>query len=822
MKATWKVAGVEKAFKRLTIDENVSSIGTWSAVRDEVEDLAPFSPITVEREGITIFGGRIERPDIDFSRAGSEIRPGGFDYTIKLTDYLTPQKPIANKTTDEALEILLENTPFTRNIIDEFGYITDPTVYDTTCEFLEFAFYDTCIEFLHTTEIITEVDLAGNTLPASPALRCCFWTDTGVNRRMYIFYKSGGNLKYRFSNDCGATWSAEANPIGGPIAVPTANWSVVWYNSKVYLFLEDGVGGNTDFWRGTIDDDDGEVHLGLIAGNIFANGIRAGPIFDNEGHIWVIEDTVGNGDVWENINDGAPLSWSNEFTAQRVAKLLLPRAADAGDIWIIEFDAGDLELWYWDESLGAPEIEDSTIVNEPDFVAIGGAQNADYTVHIAWKDNTNNIFYDWKTEAGAWNGVQTFGIGGSTDNCFQISADRGVSAYIFAISAAGFQSMKIKSGVATAWNSIAGVAPGAPFFTQSPQTGLWDGELAVFGITLDTDDDLWYALLDPFGIRIDRGLATGYFLTNTITAGGFFVRWGYCAADGIEVPTTDWSVRLAADDSLLGTGGQKVTFDMDIASGNTAEEDIKIRADMTDSVTDPYVDEISFSEKIDSVTMELDFEDVYTGMLKWVALSGAEFWLDSSDELQVAYTRGSDKSNLVFLKNSKTSDYPAIEPNIKVISRNPDWAPFANAIKVIGAEGPPRVEAEVTDQPSIDEHGEHWYCHRDPDIQTTQMAETVGAIQLARRNTVIDRIRAVILDEYDPTDIEIGDNVWVVAEFGDDVATKLNASMRVVSLNRSWGPDGEQVSLELINLISASEYWAHLVTIADLTRWVTA
>jgi len=268
--------------------------------------------------------------------------------------------------------------------------------------------------------------------------------------------------------------------------------------------------------------------------------------------------------------------------------------------------------------------------------------------------------------------------------------------------------------------------------------------------------------------------------------------------------------------------GQKVPFDIDLAGVDPVETTIKFLVDMTDTGTDPYIYYINFSERIDELTMELDFEDAYTGMLKWVTLSGGEFWLDGAGVLHVAYRRGSDKSDRVILKNSKTGDYPEVEPNIKVVSRDPDWAPFANAIKVIGAEGAPRIEAEIKDQPSIDEHGEHWYCHRDPDIQTVQMAETVGAIQLVLRNTVIDRIRAVILDEYDPTDISIGDNVWVVAEFGDDVATKLNASMRVVSLTRSWGPDGEQVSLELINLISASEYWAHLVTIADLTRWVTA
>jgi len=815
MNAAWLVAGVEKVFKRLTIDENVSAIGTWSAVRNVVEDLAAFSEITVEREGIQIFGGRIERPGIDFSRAGSEIRPGGFDYTIKLTDYLTPQSSIVDTATAAALATLISNTPFSLDIIDTFGYITDPLILDTTCEFLYFDFYNTCIEFLRTEEDSTEVDTDVNVLP-DPEYRAAFFYD-GVTRREYAFYGTGGTLRYRWSDDCGVTWSAE---IDTTLAIVGNNFSVAWYDSKVYVFLEDA-GGNTDFYRGTINDGTGAVTLGLIAGNIFANWMRSGPFFTPNGNIWVVENTGGNNDAWESINDG--VAWNNRFTGTEVLWYMLPKS-DGEDMWLIEFDVGNthLELWDWDKSLTT-----QAYVNQiRDFAGdlldhVAGCQNAEFKIHLAYCDNNNELFYRGSSVAGVWGterSVSTNMVVLGTA-AFHICADRYLYAYIGVIDNAGFRVAKASE---TTWAApVAGLSEQGPN-VSAPATGLWDGEVGCFFSLIGFDDDLWFYLMDPVGIRIDGGLVIGYFLTNTITAGGTFVRWGYCAADGVEVAGTDWSVRLAADDSLLGTGGQKVTFDMDIASGNTAETSIKIRADMTDLGTDPYIEEISVSEKVDEVTFELDFEDVYTGMLKWAALSGAEFWLDSADVLHVAYARGSDKSDRVILKNGKTGDYPEVEPNIKVVSRDPDWAPFANAIKVIGAAGPPRIETEVKDQPSIDEHGEHWYCHRDPDIQTVQMAETVGAIQLALRNTVIDRIRAAILDEYDPTDISIGDNVWVVAEFGDDVATKLNASMRVVSLTRSWGPDGEQVSLELINLISASEYWAHLVTIADLTRWVTA
>ena len=357
---------------------------------------------------------------------------------------------------------------------------------------------------------------------------------------------------------------------------------------------------------------------------------------------------------------------------------------------------------------------------------------------------------------------------------------------------------------------------------QTPRTCLQDGEVAVFLTYVDSIPFAHFRVFGPTGIRLIRGQANGWFRSTTITASAGIIQWGYCVGDGIELDDCDWSVLKAATNALLGTGGQHVPFDIDAATGGTAETDIKIRVDLTDTGVDPYVFFLAVSEVIDEITLDLDYEDVYTAMRKWIALSGGEIWLDKNDVLHVAATRGSDKSDRIILKNSKTSDYPDVEPNIMVVSRDPDWAPYANAIVVLGAgTGDDRIEAEVRDQPAIDEWGEHWYCHRDPDLQTVGTAYTAGVLELARRSVVMDRITAVILDEYDPGDIGIGDTVRVVAEFGDDVATKLDADMRVVSMTRSWDVGGEHVTLELINLVLASEYWRYLTSISDLMRWIT-
>jgi len=826
MNAAWKVAGVEKTFKRLMIDEKVAAIGTWSAIRAEIEDLTAFSLITVERGGIEIFGGRIERPGIDFSRRGSEIRPSGFDYTIQLTDYLTPQASINDLTTDAALAILLENTPYIGaylDIIDTFSYITDPMVYETSLEFLQFDFLDACIEFDpdDPPEIEDVTRVGAITSMGFTEGRTCFFYD-GDTRRFYVWYVEGGVLFYDHSVD-GDTWIRRNSGVtpGGD------RWSVAWFNSKVWLFEYDGV--NTDFWRGTIADG-----TGIIAwdggfnpvNDIFAGQIKAGPVFDDDGHIWIIRDSA-NGIAYESINNGA--AWNPIFTASANTIIwgILPVGTDGDMYTFVENTAtDDLEEWQW--TLGAHTFQ--VIIHDMPagvfIINLDCASNADYTPNVAWHDDDDNFDWAWKPNGG-WAlitleaGVIWY-LAGNIN--MMLGCDGGLCAYPAMIGNFGFRIYKIKNGALVSTTTTPGTIA-QPENIQCPRSSLQDGKTAVFlQYEWAAQHDNKFMLWHPTGIRLNKGETTGWVRTDSIDAADppNFIKWGYCAAEGIQLVDTDWSVRLPADNSLLGTGGQKVAFDIDIASGGTAETSIKILVDFTDTGEDPYVSEISVSENIDEVTFELDFEDVYTGMKKWAALAGAEFWIDSAGVLHVAYARGSDKSNLVVLKNSKTSDYPEIEPNIKVVSRNPDWAPYANAIYVIGAAGTPRIEADVKNQPSIDVYGEHWYCHRDPDIQSVPMAYTVGAIELARRNTVIDRIRAVILDEYDPKDIEIGDVVWVVAEFGDDVATKLNAAMRVVSLNRSWGTGGEQVSLELINLIAATEYWAHLVTVSDLTRWVTA
>ena len=833
MKATWKVGGDEKVFKRLDIVESVSEIGDWSAERDEVENLVAFTTITVEREGVEIFGGRVERPGIDFSRAGSEIKPSGFDYTIKLTDYLAPKASIVDTPTAAALATIITNTPFALSIESAFSYISDLITFETTLEFLGFTFSNACIEYdLEETELDHTIRLNAVSSLGFGGGSSCFYYD-GATKRFYVFYidVTGDDLYYEHSVD-GVNWIQVDTGLNPRHTGEHERWSVAWYNNKVWLFVMDDDLPHTDLWRGTINDGTGTIAWDggfNPVNNIFSDNIQAGPVFDDTGHIWVIQDDGLANHGYESTDNGATwnLRFSGDpFPVNETILGILPVGVD-GDMYVFVMDApnGDLEEWLWDRSAGTftfqVKIEDIDA-----FIAQNAfdcASFIDYVPALVWETQSGadaGLWYADKT-GGAWNTHQLIDVNliikGNPG--VSISCDQGITAYVFANIADGPK--------AVAYKIIAGV-PGPQIdlgfsgFVQSPRTCLQDGEILVFLEYLDASLYPHFRIFGPTGIRLTRGQANGWFRSTTITASAAIIQWGYCVGAGVELEDCAWSVLKASTNALLGTGGQHVPFDIDAATDGTAETEIKIRVDLTDTGVDPYVFFLAVSEVIDEVTLDLDYEDVYTALRKWIALSGGEIWLDSGDVLHVAATRGSDKSDRVILKNSKTSDYPEVEPNIMVVSRDPDWAPYANAIQVIGAgTGDDRVEATVRDQAAIDEWGEHWYPHRNPDIQTVGAAYTVGTIELARRSVVIDRIIAIILDEYDPGDIGIGDTVHVVAEFGDNVATKLDADMRVVSLSRSWDAGGEHVTLELINLVLASEYWRYLTSISDLMRWIT-
>jgi len=827
MRATLKINDVEKTFSRsLSIDWLTTAMATFSTTMPMPEHLTAFSEVTVERDGVDIFQGLLLVPEIEFGSDGTTRPIKGLDYTALLLNYLCPWQHIVEKTTEQALGFILTNWPYDIDFDgDTLGYMADPTEYDTSWEFLALIdYFGTCIEYKQTEEMSTEVDvgLAGGDFLPDPEHRGTFFYD-GATERIYVFFQRANRLYYRRSTDGGATW---AGSVDTTLSVQNFNhFSVAWYDSKVYLFLED-VGGNTDFYRGTINDGTGVITLGLITGNIFGNWIRSGPFFTPNGNIWVVEEDGANGDAWESVNDG--VGWNNRFTPTEDLYYMLPKS-DGEDMWLIEWDDPNnhLELWEWDKS-GTSENEINQI---RDFVAdtlqhIAGAQTADFSIRLAYSDDVNDLWFRASNVAGAWGTERQVAGNLTAFTAFHICADRYDYGYIGYQEGAG--GLRIAKGNFADYDvGVAGtVNPGDRI--SAPAAGQWDGVYGCF-FAAERDvagqQDIWFYLMDPEGIRLDDGAVTGYFVTETIPASGNFRKWGLVTGTGTQIIDMDWSVLKAADDSVLASG-QKITFDMTDAGVPPTETSIKFRVDFTDTGTDPLLVEFGWAEFIDSVTLDTDLtEDLYVGLEKLRALSGGYFWVtkdNSTYTLHYTDTRGTDKSNVVVLKNAHSIRRPDVKPNVKVVSKTPDWDSFANSIQIIGAGTPgvDRIEESLQDEVSILLYGEKWYPETNLDILTSLMALTRAAILLAEKNTVVERIVLNVLDTYDPGAIEIGDTVWVCVDFADVVEEEINEALQVLGLTRTFSPDGgEEVTITMINQRKTTEYWNFLGRVQDLTRW---
>jgi len=604
------------------------------------------------------------------------------------------------------------------------------------------------------------------------------------------------------------------------------HFSVGWYDSKVYLFIEDA-GGNTDFYRGSINDGAGTINFALITGNIFANWIRSGPFFTPNGNIWVVEEDGANGDAWESEDDGA--TWNNRFTPIEDLYYMLPKS-DGEDMWLIEEDVANnhLELWDWDKST----TTEAYVNLIRDFVAdalkhIAGCQTADFSIRLAYSDDDNDLWFRASSVAGVWGTERSVSSNLQGDaTSFHICADRYDYAYIGYQDGAG--GLRIAKGNEADYDVGVAGTNNVGERISAPAAGQWDG---VYGCFFAAEklvlgqQDIWFYLMEPEGIRLDGGETTGYFVTETITASGAFIKWGLVVGTGTQTDDMSWSVLRDADDTILAEG-QIVTFDMTAAGVPSTDLTIKLRSDFTDTGTDPLLVEFGWAEFIDEVTIDTDLpEDLYTGISKLRALSGGEFYVTKDNggyTIHYVNERGSDKSNVIVLKNAHSSRQPEVVPNVKVVSKTPDWDSFANSIMIIGAgtAGVDRIEESLQDEPSIAIYGEKWYPEVNLDVLTDLMGQTRASIVLQEKNSVVERIVLTFLDIYEPGAIEIGDTVWVCVDFADIVEEEVNEALRVIGLSRTFSPDGgEEVTVTVVNQRKAVEYWNFLGRVQDLTRW---
>jgi len=365
-----------------------------------------------------------------------------------------------------------------------------------------------------------------------------------------------------------------------------------------------------------------------------------------------------------------------------------------------------------------------------------------------------------------------------------------------------------------------------PVYNSSPRTYLQDGEVAVFFTQVDSNtNDSYFILFGPQYIRLVEAATTGYFQTDSITASGSFVRWGWLVADGVELDDTEWSILKAADDTVL-VDGQSVPFDLDVAGVPPTETNIKIRCDVTDTGTDPYVYEYTLSERVDEVYRDLDYENCLDAV-NWLAnLAEAETYVTYAGgtyTLHFVDERGSDKSGSVTLKTGYVSLYPDVPPNITAISRVLDMSGFANSVRVIGGiELNDRVDVYIQDWDDVNSRGEeYWAIIRDNDITTTGMGRTKAAVELSKRNSVTERIEVDFVDMNVANMVEVGDTVHLVAHFLDE-NLDVDGDYRIVSLRRGWGPDGESASASLVNRMGYTEFWNYMKKTDALERWATA
>jgi len=808
MTAKLTIDGAEEPYKSLTISESVSQIGTWSAALPTVRDLTAFAPVTVTKDGVAIFGGRLQEPTNRFSRGGSVNNVRGFDYSVRLTDYLTPYSSIVDSSTAVAIDTILTNTPFTASIESTFGYDSPLVFLDTWLEMVTDieVFSDVTVELdLDAAEIEDTVNV-GTWTGCNIGLKSCFFYD-GATKRFYVFAKNDADDLYYYHSTDGETWTGVDtgyNPSGDA-------WSVAWHSDKVYLFIYDGA--NTDFYRGTINDGTGAITFGVATGNIFGGTIRFGPVWDSQGDMWVIRDN-NNGEAYESTDDGA--TWNNRFGPGGTELWGLADMDNDGDMMGVVLDVPntDLEEWLWDRSAGTFTFV-AKMDDENDVDGLDVCQDADYNVYVALWDG--DVILTHCNKSGSWN-TDTIDF---TPGLFSFSVGSdGKYAYVIVGWSGGVTVTKYYDNVIQETYSTG--TYGTPHYVNVPRGYLQDGQIATFFQIRDSNEDIWFLAFTHEGLRLVEGAATGYIRTETITASGPMQYWGAMVARGTQLTDTDWSILKAADNSVL-VDEQPYAFNMNSAGVPATETSIKVLADFTDAGTDPYVANILVTEALDIVTLELDYDTVYEALTKWSKLSGGEFWLDEDDVLHLADTRGTDKSGTVTLKNARTPRHPGTPPNIKVVDVKTDWTSYANCIRVLGAGTPPlRAEADLINQTQVNIYGEHWATLRNQDLETVEMALSAAEQELERRATILRRIKVEFLDEYDAGTIGVGDTVTLAAMYGDDADTEIDAPVRIVKLVRTFNSTGEHVSAECVNHVKASEFYNYLGNVSDLLRWIVA
>jgi len=815
-------------YESLSIEESVDTLGTCSLVLPYAEEFTAFGSLSVAVDGVEIFGGRIGSPTYSYGLDGTRTRIKGFDHTAKLMDYLTGYESYVDVSTGTFAANILGNTPFTANIGGSFGYDSPLWAADTSLDFLQLIYIDTALVYDPTASFEVNVEFQDGITGNAPQVQ--FRAMALNDSYAWLFWEDGaGNIYYDALDFSDATWKGATD--SGVNTNTSDRWAVGYDGTYIYLFVEDA-GGNTDLYRGSISGDG--ITFALRKDNVVGGWIQWAMTLDREGHLWI----AYNNAVYQSEDGGS--TWTNEGNTGGLPIKAMFIAEETGDIHVIVDDTvnNDLEHWLWDESLGTLTFQNKIDDLNAATTQVTGGVDSDYNIHLVWEDDfagacdINYCRYD--ADAGTWGAVtlvedhtESEPAGRQpTSGYTQACCDAAGNVYVYwhaETGGNGYLSYKLEgtwyNRVADDAVKISSTTTTKPFCPQGyqPNNNVGQGICYFF----DGLNDLHCVVLGFNYLCLGEGVSTGTIQSNSITISGSAVRWGRMVAVGSSLDDTSWSVLDAGDDSVI-VSGQKSRFDLDKAGVPASTTSIKLKAEFTS--TDVRVTDIVLTEMVDALTLDVDYDTIYTAMEKWRKISGGEYYLDSSGVLHLVEERGTDRSSTVVLRNNLSESHLDVEPNIRVVELYVDWDSYANCVRVLGdGEPPTRAEAELIDQTQVDLYGEHWAVLRDPDLVAEGMAYTRAMDFLAKNSQVIRRVTVEFIDPTDAGGLGIGDYVTLSIRYksrlGSDVT--LDTVARIVSLSRSFSASGSSVRAELITEVRGRTLFNYLKSVDDALRWIT-
>lgn len=354
-KGKFYIDGRQVKFKSLSASDYTYRLGSWSAELDGFdEEITGLQEVEVYDDRTQILKGRLLQPKETVGKTVS-MSLSGPEWTDILRDDLTGYNQMRTVNLATALPTILENS---RVSLGDYDPLTvsqaDPTVYDTTLEFLNFTFTETCI--VYDTEIEVQDETTAGTFEFPSAAKRGVFHSQASGYFYFVAYDFDASLlKYNSTQDFVAWkgWTSLGADIGAG-----GNYGIWWDedNGRLFLLAED-LGGNVDFYRyseagGTLTQQD-------FDDNVDAGSLVTGPVMDSQGDIfWICDDGV-NYVLWEFVYSGS--SWNNRASwakADNDDPRLILRTDDTANpndmiVIIMDDDANEWEEWLWDDSLSS-------------------------------------------------------------------------------------------------------------------------------------------------------------------------------------------------------------------------------------------------------------------------------------------------------------------------------------------------------------------------------------------------------------------------------------------------------------------------------------